>query len=111
MSMTESQLKELVRKAIAEHDAAKGASQEGESHHSLESIDDCPNCRKAFKADEFKANILKKTWEERKNLHAKCKDCGFPVRAAGRDGYTKETQEESCPNCHSHEAQDRYVWE
>lgn len=119
MSYTEEELKNTVRRAvqealIAERSQVSGTSQrpqEREDHHSLEAIDDCPDCHAAFKVDQFKAKTIRKAWDERKNLSMKCKSCGFPVKAKNRDGFTEATEDKDCPLCHSKEAEDRYKWE
>jgi Zn finger protein HypA/HybF involved in hydrogenase expression len=118
MSITESRLKEIVKNSVAEilvnqkmleeRERANAPSQEGESHHSMESIADCPTCRKNYKVDEFLNKTIKKDWETRKNLSAKCTNCGYPMKVHGRDGYTEETEDRECPLCHSKDAEDNY---
>ena len=114
LSLTKQDLENAIRKAVAEALMAERSQvsqrSQGDSHHSMSSIDDCPECHAAFGVDKFKADTIRKNWEERKGLHAKCKNCGLPVKTK-RDGFTAETQDQDCPSCHSTEAQDRYVWE
>lgn len=88
---------------------ASQGSQEGESHHSMEDIDNCPTCRGRYKTDEFKTKTIKKAWEERKNLHAECSTCGFPLKLHDHDGYNEETEDKNCPLCGSTKARNRYV--
>lgn len=112
MSITESQFKDAVKKAVADALAAERSQvsqrSQGDPHHSMSSIDDCPECHAAFGVDKFKADTIRKAWEERKNSSQKCKDCGFPVKVHGRDNNTTETEDKDCPLCHSKEATDRY---
>lgn len=113
MSLTE-EFKKAIRESVTEaillerQAAAKQSPQVAETHSTLESIDNCPNCRGHYKADEFKAKILQDTWKDRKDLSMKCKKCGFPVRVKDRDGFTEETEDKDCPNCHTKDAEDRY---
>lgn len=114
---TEEELKNFIKKGVQEalnmerSQIATQRPQQGDAHHSMEAIDDCPECHAAFKVDKFKTDTVRKMWNERRALHAKCKTCGLPMKVHGRDGHTKETEDATCPLCGSSEAEDRYVFE
>ena len=84
MSMTRSQLEEIIRNAIEAHDAANAAKrvsepQEANSTHVL----NCPECFKDF------VGKLKETSE------VQCRDCGLPL---GSREFAQKL--DSCPACH-----------
>lgn len=91
MSITKSELEDMIRKVIVEHEAAKRLSEprasepktepkEANSNHVL----GCPECFKDF------AGKLSKSSE------VECSDCGFPL---GTKEFAKKLDD--CPFCHS----------
>ena len=69
--------------------------EEKKGHATLEELDNCPECHKLFKVDEFKAKeraLALKAYAEKlktaKNI-VTCKGCGLHV----------SKEEEKCPNC------------
>lgn len=74
---------------------------EKEGHSTLQELDDCPECHKLFKVDEFKANerklALKNYAAKLKNSQnvVTCKECGLHV----------PEEEKNCPNCGENQAE------
>lgn len=86
MSMTESELKEIIRRAIAEHDketeTVRKAIPEPQEAHS-DHILNCPSCFKDF------VGKLDKTSE------VACANCGLEL---GTREFAKKLDD--CPHCH-----------
>jgi ribosomal protein L37E len=70
-----------------------------EGHKTMQEIDACERCREAFGVDGYRAQVVKEAWMERMGLSAECEQCGYPVEAPGRDGFSEETAEKTCPIC------------
>jgi deoxyribose-phosphate aldolase len=81
--MTESELKEIIRKAIDEHESQKSAaapSKPLETH--ADHVCSCPDCL---------CDVMEKL---NKTSDFVCKDCGFPL---GNTVFAQKLK--SCPNC------------
>lgn len=79
-------LEAIQKNTEKKEESSKPVEKEGEDHHSIDDIVDCPNCY-----PELSEKVIKK---ELKDATHECIGCGLPVR-----GEESGKEEWKCKNC------------